>query len=304
MARGKKHAPAIDAPLCARVAYEQLDIGTSAVFLLGRSVQLCEADKDLMQFLAGRDNRREEALLLWGALQELVGDDDEYEMVISRNFLSNAIRPPEYGETFTRTELQDADDAVERAAVQLRDALQNHPDLGVESAALNWPTVVAQRIAKGLHGLHWMSSWDRDRMYADHEKGIGLENSEFPEPTVRTSEEDIDWDVETNLEENEVFNFVLSFSPTMAEMADVLARRARKFSSIRFSVAKMQTPTKMRFYAKRLTEWLVDIYPDATAHHVASICGPIVSKKFDSDAPSAFEMCKKIAEDLKCEREE
>jgi hypothetical protein len=58
MARGKKYPPAIDAPLCARVAYEQLCIGTSPVFLLGYSDPLCEADKGLLRFLAARDGRQ------------------------------------------------------------------------------------------------------------------------------------------------------------------------------------------------------------------------------------------------------
>lgn len=302
MARGKKHAPAIDAPLCARVAYEQLDIGTSPVFLLGRSVPLCEADKGLLRFLAGRDNRREEALLLWGALQELADDEDEYEMVVSVSFLGNAIRPLEYRELLTRTELKDADDAVEKAAVQLRDALQNHPHLGVESAAMNWPVADAKRIAKGLHGLRWPMSWEEEERQRSEEES-GAWHPDDPKRIVVVHRGRLGG-VDINMPENHVFNFVLDSSPTMAEMIDVLARRAHKWSLRRFKGVKRQTSAKMRFYAQCLTKWLVDVYQDATAHHVASICGPIVSKKFDSDTTSAFEMCKKIVEGLKRDREE
>lgn len=303
MARGRTYASAIAAPNCALAAHEQVVSGAPVVSINGQSVQLSEADKRLLRFLAGCDEHPKEAFALWGALQELTGD--EYQ-IVSENFLSNAVKAPGYPDFFTRSELKDLDDAVATAAGQLSYALKNHPDLGVESAALNWPTVDAKLIAKGLHGLHWMSSWDRDRMYADHEKGIGLDDSDFPEPTVRTGHapEDIDWGIEENLEENEVFNFVLAYSPTMSQMVDVLARRARKLSSMRLSGAKWQTPGKVRFYAKWLCGWLIDVYPDATAYHVASICAPIVWKKFDSDLSSAFEACKKIVDDRKHKREE
>jgi hypothetical protein len=297
--------PARDLPLCVGAAYEQLIKGEKKLLLVYprphwddpntySASRVCgpigALNKNMLRFLAGRDQQRGTAYGIWNDVKALTGEGDAYEYEAAE-LLSDVLWPPDF-KGYTRAQLRRFDDRLAQAAIDLSNALRLHPDFHKESSAINWPEDDAERIAKVLYGLI-PQTWPNP---LDSKKNGALIYHALPMKRL--------WQ-NTPSRKKDLFLLIAAISPTMDEMLGVLAGRAKELSSKRFKTKKRWQATgeaNDTLFIRHLLARMMFRNPDASADQVAKIISPIVDKALGGEGERGrrtFDRCKKGAQTIR-----